>query len=324
MQGHGRRGAEGWTGTAQAALAVVLLAPGLTACTSSTEDEPVFIPPECTAGEAELEVRGCGAGIPPADCGEGFVANETMGCEAIMPAAHCESGQLAIPGETECHELAACGSGVWGDIPVQADTEYVDATYAGGASDGSADHPWTTVNEGIAAAAAGAIVAIAEGPYSEDLLIDGKPVVLWGRCPASVELSGSASPLATIEIRGGAKGTELHSLSLTGDSGGVFLSGSQDVILEAVWVHDTAGRGIALQDDLGSPSLRLVDSLVESTTDIGLHVVGAEVMVIQSSLRDTMENSTYATGYGISVQPSDDTGALSSLELRRSSDLSSR
>ena len=298
-------------------LTLMICAPGLVACTSVPEAEPVLpLPGECTAGEDELEVRGCGAGIPPDRCGEGFTADGTMGCEPIMPADPCGPGQLAIVGETECRELSACGSGGWGDIPVEADTQYVDGFYAGGASDGSEQHPWTTINDGVAAAAAGAIVAIAEGSYTEDLLIDGRPVVLWGRCPSLVEISGSEAQLAAIEIHAGADGTEIHALAITGESGGVFLSGSQDVIVEAAWVHDTAGRGIALQDDLGAPSMRIVGSVVENATDIGLHLVGSQATIESSSLRDTRENTAYATGYGISVQSSDDTGATSTVVLR--------
>ncbi len=299
-------------------LTLMMCAPALAACTSTPEATPgITIPPDCTAGQDELEVRGCGAGIPPDRCGEGFAANDTMGCEPIMPAEACGPGQLAIPGETECRELLACGSGDWGDIPVEADTQYVDGAYAGGASDGTALHPWTTINDGVAAAAAGAIVAIAAGGYAEDLLIDSGPVVLWGRCPTMVEISGSDAQLAAIEIHGGADGSEIHGFAITGDSGGVFLSGSQDVIVETVWVHDTAGRGIALQDDLGAPSMRIVGSVVEKATDIGVHLVGSEATIASSSLRDIRENSAYATGYGISVQPSDDTGATSTAVLQR-------
>ena len=31
---------------------------------------------------------------------------------------------MAIPGEPSCHEVAPCGTGTWGDIPVAGDTEH--------------------------------------------------------------------------------------------------------------------------------------------------------------------------------------------------------
>ena len=40
--------------------------------------------------------------------------------------------------------------GTWGDVPVAADTQHVDGTYAGGDGDGSATRPWPTIAEGIA------------------------------------------------------------------------------------------------------------------------------------------------------------------------------
>ncbi|HZO15966.1 MAG TPA: hypothetical protein VFB62_21985, partial [Polyangiaceae bacterium] len=122
------------------------------------------LPPDmpCAPAEAPNDSGVCiPAGVPSDGCGEGFVHDGDRGCEPILPPEPCEPGWLAVPGETRCREVTPCAQGTWGDIPVETDTEYVDASYAGMDSDGSALKPWTTIQAGIDAASPGAIVAIA-------------------------------------------------------------------------------------------------------------------------------------------------------------------
>jgi hypothetical protein len=53
------------------------------------------------------------AGIPPEACAEGFVPTAEGGCEPILPEEPCPAGLMALPGETECHEVMPCGAGRW-------------------------------------------------------------------------------------------------------------------------------------------------------------------------------------------------------------------
>ena len=50
------------------------------------------------------------------------------------------------------------------------------------------------------AAAAGATIAVAAGSYAEDVVIQGKSVRLFGRCPALVEVTGAGVELAAIQV----------------------------------------------------------------------------------------------------------------------------
>lgn len=112
----------------------------------------------CAPGEVELGGGGCrAAGVPEDACGQGFEPDGRGGCNPILPAETWWRGQLAVPGDAVCRTVAPCAAGVWGDVPVDATTQHVSAAYTGGGSDGTAARPWTTIQEGVAAAAAGAV-----------------------------------------------------------------------------------------------------------------------------------------------------------------------
>lgn len=136
--------------------------------------QPAGLPPEmrCPPGELPLDNGTCQkAGVPPSDCAAGFLPDGKDGCEPILPPNPCAVGEMAIPGDTECHEVAPCGSDTWGDIPVEANTQFVDQAYSGGNSNGTQADPWITIQEAVDAAAPGAIVAVAAGSYEQDVWI---------------------------------------------------------------------------------------------------------------------------------------------------------
>jgi len=156
----------------------------------------------CAAGETVLDAGGCRpAGIAPNECAAGFLADDRAGCEPVLPGEPCPKGLMAVPGDTTCREVAPCGMGSWGDIPTEASTQHVDGSYAVGDSDGTAAKPWTTIQAAVDAAAPGAIVAVAAGSYIEDVTVDAKPVRLWGRCPAQVEIVGTQASFPAVLVK---------------------------------------------------------------------------------------------------------------------------
>ena len=130
------------------------------------------------------------------------------------------------------YELIDCGDAPWGAIPVEPNTVYVDASYALGDSDGSPGKPWSTLAAAISAAEPGAIVAVAAGTYTADVVITGKPVRLWGRCPTLVTLVGSNPDGAAVSVDAGAAGSEIRGIAVTGAGIGIAITG--DVLLDAV------------------------------------------------------------------------------------------
>jgi hypothetical protein len=294
------------------ALPALLLIPLLTAisaCGGEEEEEetaPPQPPPTSTSACApaeRLEGDVCiPPGVPPENCAAGFEPDGAQGCVAVLPPQPCGDGLMAIPGETTCREVAPCGTGTWGDIPVESSTQYVDASYQVGDSDGSMSKPWSTIAEGLVAAAPGAIVAVAAGSYVDSLAIQTKPVRLWGRCPSMVELVGTAPANQTIIIRSGADGAEIRDLAVTGSNIGIGMSGSQGIVIDRVWSHDNFFTGIEALDVLGPTSVELSRSLIERNPNVGVHVGGATITVRESNVRDTIVQSGVDGGMGISVE----------------------
>lgn len=296
-------------------------------CSDETIGAPAGVdggsPSTCAAGERAVDGKGCvaagvqddgcpaatlageagscvPAGVPAALCAEGFEA-AAEGCAPILPADPCGDGEMALPGETECHRVAACGSEPWGDVPVEAGTQYVDPGYQGGDSDGSADKPWTALGEAIAAAAPGAIVAIAAGVYVENVVLEGKAVRLWGRCPDVVELTSlSAEP--SVRISDGASGSAVRGVAVTGLSVGVFVSGAEDVVIDSSWIHDTADRALDFEAETGATSVTVTRTLVERSSRTGVLAIGAALTMEGVVVRDTRPDSDGSFGRGVTVQ----------------------
>ena len=270
----------------------------------------------CPPGEWLRDGACIPAGVPPDGCAAGFIHDGNDGCEPVLPSEPCGPGLMAIPGETACREVAPCAAGVWGDIPVESDTEYVDASYAAMDSDGSALKPWTKLQDAVSAASSGAIVAIAQGSYAEDVVIADKSVRLWGVCPAQVEIVGSATGFAAVQVRTGAAGTEVRGLALQGAVRGLLLSGSLDVLLERVRVHETGHTAVALESIFGPSSITLRGSLVEQSRNTGVYVFGADATIEESVIRDTQPNAQRLFGRGLGVETN--AGTASTVVMRSS------
>ncbi|MBW2454573.1 MAG: hypothetical protein JRI68_08685 [Deltaproteobacteria bacterium] len=243
---------------------------------------------------------GHGAGIAPDDCAEGFVSDGDGGCDPILPDEPCAAGLLAVPGDVTCREIASCGTGTWGDIPVDGGTQHVDPSYTGGNSNGSATQPWTTLAAAFNAASTGAIIALAEGSYGDVAMPVAKAVRLWGRCPTLVEVD-------TLTISG--VGTEAHAISVLGaGDDGVWVTAG-DVLLEQLWVHDTFDTGVLV---FPGAKVTVRGSLVERAFGTGINVVGGEIVLEQSVIRETLLEGGNG-GRGLNLQHDNGTAATATV-----------
>jgi hypothetical protein len=281
---------------------------GLSACGDAEPAAPAA-PVACAAQELTASDGSCHlAGVPPEACAPGF-APRAQGCVAILPAEPCPAGSLALPGELACRPVADCPAGAWDFAPADPGREHVDASYAGGQSDGSAAHPWSDIQSAVNAAAPGAVVAIRDGSYPGNLLIN-KPLRLWGRCPAAVEIVGMPGLAALAVITAAARGTEIHTLAITGPNAGLGLSGVEDVHLDRLWIHDTGGHGAEIIAEMTPTSARFSGALIERSAELGLFAVGASVAIEASALRDIAPNAAGIAGSAIFARRGDGGVAL--------------
>lgn len=281
----------------------------------------------CVAGEVLSDNGECRpAGIPPEMCGEGFEPDGRLGCSPILPDPPCEKGKMAIPGDLNCHDLADCGAGPWGNVPVdRPGTQFVNGAYLG-TSDGSQERPWTTVQAGIDAVdplEKGAIVAVAAGSYPENVFIIDKSVQVWGRCPELTEVAGidTEAPIdAAFAVGPGSDETEVHSLAIRGPDIGFTTSGSKDIRLEAVWVHDTGRTGILVESTaLGETVVNIHRSLVEDVHFTGVHALGGEAHIEETVVRRTVPMKEHpGVGIGISAEINEGDPLGATLTIKRS------
>lgn len=249
---------------------------------------------DCEPGSYPLADGTCrAAGLEPADCASGFVHDGDRSCEPTLPPERCAPGMIATVGMASCELVADCGRGPWGNIPVDADTQYVDAAYAVGDSDGTAAKPWIDIASAIAAAQAGAVVAIAAGSYDGSLYVSSKPVKLWGRCPSMVEISSSS--IQTTLRFSQSSGAEVHQVAVTGSNRGIGVSGSTGVLIDRVWVHGYGEDGVEVSESGGAV---IRDSLLEANRR-NLSALG-DVRIEGSLLRQAVDSGvTIAAGLAV-------------------------
>jgi hypothetical protein len=272
----------------------------------------------CPAGMVLDDVGVC---MPPGmradDCAEGFEHDGDVACEPILPADPCPKGLMALPGDEVCRPVMDCGDGTWGNIPVDAGTEYVDQSFEG-TSDGSTSAPWKTISAAIAAADPGALVAIAAGSYVEEVIVADKPVRLYGVCPAEVEIVGSGMYVGGLTIMTGAGGTEVRGVAVRNANGGIAITDCQQVLLDRVWVHDTgANAGVLVDDAIGPAEATIVNSLIEDSTQLGVYVINGDAVIENTTVRGTVPFEE-SFGFGVYVIDGTTEAGSSSVQVRGS------
>jgi hypothetical protein len=248
-------------------------------------------------------------------CAMGFESDGRGGCDPLLPDTVCPDGLMATPGETTCREVAPCAAGKYGDIPTDSSTQHVDGSYAGMDSDGSETKPWTTIQAGADAAMPNAIVAIAAGSYRESVLIDGKAVQLWGKCPAEVEVVG-ATGVSTIAIFHAA-GAEIHTLAARGGSVGLDVWDVSGIV-DRVWVHDTDSHALVIESAYeDNTDVQVVGSLFERGKLHSVRLVGGRATLTQSVVRSTQPEQGQA-GIGVFAKHHIVASAAAHVELHSS------
>ena len=258
----------------------------------------------CAPGELAREGACVAPGVPPDACAPGFEHDGDAGCRAVLPAEPCPWNTMALPGELACRAVAPCSESHYGEAPIDQNTVFVDASYAGADSDGSADRPWTTLEDGLAAANEMAVIALAAGTYWVTDFLGGKPVRIWGRCPELTEIRGEASlfSFGALAFAEGMDGSELHDLSIRSHAIGLGISGSRDILVERVLIEGAATNAIELQDVLGPASVEVRGCLIEASEQLGIALAGGEATIADTVVRGR-ETGERSAGLAVDLHP---------------------
>ena len=193
-----------------------------------TGTEPAAIA-ACDPGERPA-VDGTCAAVGPASVPAGFVADGAWGFRPVLPAAHpCSGATRAVLGQETCQSVGASCTAAF---PPAAATLAVRAD--GTAYPGRTDvQVFTTLADALAAAPAGATVAIDAGEFALPSAF-ARGVKLVGRCAEQTSLRGADFGVhvsSTITVG-------LSSLAVTGSPKVAFLVDHHgEVDLDGVWVH---------------------------------------------------------------------------------------
>src|SRR5262249_42842590 len=161
--------------------------------------------------------------------------------------------------------------------------------------DGSAAKPWASLQPALDAAPSGGLVALAAGSYAEATVV-GKPVRIWGRCPAMGEIVATGGG-GSLHTEGGA-GAGGDAAAVPGAPPGIKVVDSIDVVLEHLWIHETAARGVGAS----GAGVTLHESLIEAASTAGVGAIGSDVSIQSCAVRATSpEPGTLEHGEGIAA-----------------------
>lgn len=250
-----------------------------------------------TAGSA----CSCGDGT---DCGPGTIE---FGGECVPggpDAGNGECGPGTIPSEQGCVPAVSPADrrpceGRFGPIAEDdADAVFVDASFDGDNPIGTADAPYTSIQDAIDAASAGSIVAVAAGTYTEDIAIT-KPLALEGRCAREAIIEGgvAVSETGDVAVRG---------FTIASGSPGISAVNAQPISQEFgleirfILLTQSQGAGILMDNSVVS----ILDSDVFMTTALAgeLETFGSGIVILNGSIFDIGASIVQMNGFkGIDV-----------------------
>ncbi len=197
----------------------------------------------CAPGTVAFFAQTTCTAVGPGECPSGFARDASgFGCSPVLPAAACTGATRPRLGETSCVPVGDCDA----PFPPSGATHFVDDSYSGGQID--ATH-FATIQAAVAAAPAGAVIAIAEGTYAGTVTLS-KPVTLVGRCAERVTLSGVGAAAPGLEVADDVA-TTVRGLTVTDFEVGVSAAGGADVTIEAL-VLEANRRGGIMGADAGT------------------------------------------------------------------------
>jgi len=260
----------------------------------------------CAPGERSIGSGCLPAGVPEDGCTFGFAVTEEGHCSPVL-AEDCAPGMLMVLGSDTCDDFSTdCGSGTWGNLPLDATTQFVDSSYQVGDSDGTQDRPWSTIQLGVDASEEGALIAVAGGTYAETAEVTDHAVRVWGRC---AELVTIAPPSGDTGLRVEVDGTSVRGLTIQNANVGVHALSAANVELSRARILQPA-IGVGVEGPDARAGIHLDEVLIEGATTVGVLILDhGDVTATGTTIRGG------GGARGISVQGYDPTTTPPSVTL---------
>lgn len=178
--------------------------------------------------------------VGPVACPAGFSRDPSgIGCVPVMAKAECTGATRARLGSASCVPVGDCAA----PFPPPAARYFVDDSFTPGQVD--ATH-FTTIQEAVAAAPAGATIAIEEGTYSGTVTLP-RAVTLAGRCAARVTLRGGDATTPGVDVAREID-VSVRGLTITSFEVGVSASAGAEVTLDALVLEGNRRLGVLAAD----------------------------------------------------------------------------
>lgn len=296
---------------AAGALASLLLAAAIPAMACGSDASAPPLAPDA-AVDAPASSGGCPApgyrGALDAACVVGgyascFVGTRPReggwGCEAIVAESACTGPSREVLGQTGCVPVGDCNA----PFPPTGATHFVapsatpDATH------------FTNVADAVAAAPAGAVIAVEQGTYTGSVRIT-KDLTVVARCPEKVSLSAQLDePAFRVEAKASVRGFTVQKTVV-----GISVAQNGELHLEDTVLDNNSLAGISLSD--GKGRLEAARIVVRGTRPSGGGDRGMGLNV-QGSSEATVRDATFAGNSGQNVRVStNSTATLDQVVLR--------
>ena len=218
---------------------------GCIALRATTECAPGSMPALGTTSCVPVGVRTCPAGF--------LTDSSGWGCRDVISATPCLGATREKLGSTTCVPVSDCAA----PFPPAAATFFVSAQYTAAQLD--ANH-FKTIGAAVAAADAGAVIAIDEGVYGE-ALTPPRAVALIGRCAQQVVLvsdGGTNLGVRLVDLQG----SVVKNLTVRGYPGAVAVFGGTAELSGLVIEASTIG-GVIVSN--AGTSVRMSESVIRGT-----------------------------------------------------------
>ncbi len=227
---------------------------------TGTGCDPVLPPTACAPGTMPRVGAASCEPVGWTACPAGFAADPSgWGCLDVEPDVPCSGATREVLGQQTCQPLGDCAAA----FPPAGATLFVDPAV----TTPDATHH-ASLQAALAAAPAGAVIAVAAGTYAEALVIT-RPVTLVGRCAEQVVVQAPAPGAAGLAVDR-AVAAEVRGLTLRGHAIGARVTGGGTLTLRESLIDANVDYGV-LASGAGSKAT-VVDSVIRDTSALGPNV----------------------------------------------------